>query len=106
MRHNLATTLPRRRRGAPMAAYDRLPPEVRRWLAQAALPWSPQSVARLWAKALAGAAGDRTAALARMSRAEARRIAADAALVWGSGHPAALGPADRKEGRRPASGAR
>ena len=30
----------RRRTQDPMAAYDRLPPELRGWLAQAALPWS------------------------------------------------------------------
>lgn len=89
MRRNLSTALPRRRRVAPMAAYDRLPPELRRWLAQAALPWSPQSVARLWSRALREAGGDRHQAQARLDRAEAQRLAQDAARVWGATHPAA-----------------
>lgn len=38
MRGNLASSLRRRRRPCPIAQYDRLPPELRRWLAQAALP--------------------------------------------------------------------
>lgn len=81
-----------------MDAYDRLPPELRRWLAQAALPWSPQSVVRLWTRALAGAAGDRATALARLECAETRRLAADAARIWGPGYPAALSPSGRRGG--------
>ena len=43
MRGNLVTSLRRRRRSCPITQYDRLPPELRHWLAQAALPWSPVS---------------------------------------------------------------
>lgn len=83
---NLVTSLRRRARPAPMAAHDRLPPEVRAWVAQAALPWSAVSVARLWSTALREA-GNPEAALARLTRAEARMLARDAGRVWGQGYP-------------------
>ncbi|MGR3703646.1 MAG: DUF6525 family protein [Paracoccaceae bacterium] len=58
-RANLASSLSRRRRARPardpMAEYDRLPPDLRRWLATAALPWSPASARRAWARAMAKA---------------------------------------------------
>jgi hypothetical protein len=89
-RRNLATTLKRRRRVRdPMAAFDRLPPPLRRWLAEAALPWSPASAARLYARALA-AEGDAAAALDALHRAQRRLLARDAARVWGPAHPAAV----------------
>jgi hypothetical protein len=59
-----------------MAAFDRLPPELRRWLHEAALPWSPQSVARLYARARAEEA-DTDAALARLTAAERAMLARD-----------------------------
>lgn len=83
---NLTTSLRRRARPAPMAAHDRLPPEVRAWVAQAALPWSAASVARLWQKALRDAESPESA-LARLTRAEARMLARDASRVWGEGYP-------------------
>lgn len=84
---NLVTSLRRRARATPpMAAHDRLPPEVRLWVAQAALPWSAASVARLWQKALREAESPESA-LARLTRAEARMLARDAARVWGEGYP-------------------
>lgn len=65
------TRLKRRRRsGDPMQAFDRLPPELRRWIAQAALPWSPASCLSLWRKALSEH-GSTEAALDRLRRAEA-----------------------------------
>ena len=33
-----------------MRSYDALPRPLRMWLSQAALPWSPQSVQRIWDK--------------------------------------------------------
>lgn len=60
-----------------MAEFDRLPPTARRWLAQAALPWSARSVRRLWGRALRDADGDEAAALARLDRAEAARLTRD-----------------------------
>lgn len=78
MRGNLGTTSLRRRgrAGDPMRAYDRLPPDLRRWLAQAALPWSPRSCARLWEKAHRKGLGP-DAARDLLSRIEARTLARD-----------------------------
>ncbi|MEM9852044.1 MAG: DUF6525 family protein [Pseudomonadota bacterium] len=75
---NLATTLRcRRRADDPMALYDRLPPELRHWLNDAKLPWSPRSARAIWLKARrAGLSPDE--ALARLERAEARTLARDA----------------------------
>jgi len=50
---NLGDTPLRRRRRAedPMRAFDALPPPLRRWLAEAEMPWSPASCRRLWRRA-------------------------------------------------------
>lgn len=80
---NLATSLHRRAKSNPMAAYDALPPDARRWLMQAALPCSARSVARLWGRALRDAKGDRAAAMARLDAAERRLLERDAPRVWG-----------------------
>lgn len=73
---NLGETPLRRRRrsGNPMQLYDRLPPDLRRWMAQAALPWSPASCLALWQRAIAEG-GSTEAALARLHRAEAATLA-------------------------------
>lgn len=34
-----------------MEAFDRLPPELRKWMTGANLPWSPKSCDRIWQKA-------------------------------------------------------
>jgi hypothetical protein len=88
MKTNIATRL--RRRDAPMSAYDRLPRDLRLWLHQAALPWSPQTALRLWQRALRESAGDTAQARARLERAQARTLARDAPRVWGPSHPAAV----------------
>ncbi|MEM6438758.1 MAG: DUF6525 family protein [Pseudomonadota bacterium] len=73
-----ATTLKRRRRACdPMADFDRLPPDLRAWLAAAVLPWSPRSVRRAFDRALARLS-DRAAALEELDRLQARRVAQDA----------------------------
>ncbi|WP_420861525.1 DUF6525 family protein [Algirhabdus cladophorae] len=53
MTRNLgATSLTKKRRsGDPMRAYDALPTPLRRWLSQAALPWSPASARKIWTRA-------------------------------------------------------
>lgn len=78
MRRNLgATSLKRRRRSVdPMAAYDSLPPVLRQWLSEAALPWSPTSCRRIWQAARAKGE-DEAAALARLEAAERRTLARD-----------------------------
>ncbi|MDF2235117.1 DUF6525 family protein [Albimonas sp. CAU 1670] len=81
----------RRRAGDPMAEFDRLPPPLRRWLAGAALPWSPRSVVRAWAAARREARGDPAAALARLDAIQARRLAQEAAArTEAAGPPAPL----------------
>lgn len=81
------TSLKRRRRGGSgMDEFDRLPPELRSWLAAAALPWRPQSVKRAFAKAYAST-GDRQSALRELDAMQRRLIAKDARKVWGADHP-------------------
>jgi len=83
------TTLRRRIRSRnPMQDYDRLPPELRAWLAQAALPWRSGSAHRIYARAMART-GDKARALAQLDAAERRLVARDAAAIWGERHPAA-----------------
>lgn len=72
-----ATTIRMKARQAdPMRAYDALPPELRMWVSQAALPWSPASCLKLWRKALRQT-GCPKAALTRLSQAEAAMLARD-----------------------------
>lgn len=90
---NDRSSLKRRRNAVnPMAAYDRLPPELRYWLAHAALPWSAQSVLRLWRKTLRACDGDTAEARRQLSRIENRRLSQDARRIWGDAHPAATIP--------------
>ncbi|WP_368484645.1 DUF6525 family protein [Salipiger sp. HF18] len=87
-RSNARSSLRRRRRtGDPMAAYDRLPPELRLWLAEAALPWSAGSALRVWSKALRACGGDTAEARRQLSHLERRRLSEDAPRIWGTRHP-------------------
>lgn len=59
-----------------MRAYDALPPALRRWLSNAALPWSPDSCRRIWRDARDR--GESEADLiARLNRAEQKSLARD-----------------------------
>lgn len=90
---NTRSSLRRRtRRGDPMAAFDRLPMELRRWLAEAALPWSPRSALRLWQRSLARHDGDASAALRHLSRVELAMLQRDTQAIWGATHPGAPAP--------------
>ena len=80
----------KRRNEDPMREYDRLPAELRAWLAAAVLPWRPRSVRRAFDKALAET-GDRDFALTRLTALQGRLVARDAAAVWGPDHPAVRG---------------
>ena len=85
-RGNDSCSLPRRRRaGNPMAEYDRLPPDLRRWLNGAALPWSPRSALRAWQDAMRQAEGDAGSAAQALSGLEERLLKRDAVNVWGAG---------------------
>lgn len=75
---NGVTSLSRRRRaGDPMDSYDRLPADLRRWLADAALPWSPCSALRLWRRLARENGGDRGLMLSRLTEIEARNLSRD-----------------------------
>ncbi|MEO0486486.1 MAG: DUF6525 family protein [Pseudomonadota bacterium] len=78
MRRNLGQSTLRRRRkaGDPMQEYDRLPPELRRWLSMAVLPWRAASVRRCYERAYART-GDAALALQELDAIEARRLAKD-----------------------------
>lgn len=76
MSGNLGRTGLRRRARAcaPMREFDRLPGPLRRWLAQAALPWSPRSARRIYERELR-CCGDARRAIARLSLIEAQTLA-------------------------------
>lgn len=63
----------RRSAGDPKRAYDALPPELRAWMAHAALPWSPRSCERLWKRAIRRGIDP----IDLLTRAEARSLARD-----------------------------
>ncbi|WP_208350654.1 DUF6525 family protein [Pseudaestuariivita rosea] len=87
MTRNLATGLKMKRRDKdPMREFDRLPEELRLWLATAILPWRPGSVQRTFDKALARTR-DKTSALRELDRIETRLVAKDALKIWGNSHP-------------------
>lgn len=90
MRRNRgATSLKTRRRAEnPMREFDRLPPELRAWVAGAVLPWRPGSVRRAYDKAVARTK-DPALALGVLDQIQARMVARDAGKIWGRGHPTA-----------------
>lgn len=78
MTHNLGNTSLRRKRRAadPMRSYDALPVPLRRWLADARLPWSPTSARRVWTHARERGLGPEEA-LSVLTKAEERTLARD-----------------------------
>ncbi len=88
-RNRGATSLPcRRRKGNGLTDYDRLPPELRAWLAHADLPWSVRSARTAFERALARTSCP-ARAVADLDRMQRKQIAKDAARIWGRDHPAA-----------------
>lgn len=85
---NLTSPRARWRAGDGMAEHDRLPPELRRFVIHADLPWSARSVLAVWQKARRAGQCPATA-LARLERAARATLAREAAQVWGPDHPAA-----------------
>ena len=69
-----ATGLPlKRRTGNPMTEFDRLPPELRAWMCQATLPWSPHSCLKIWEQSRAK--GEEVSQIIlRLNRAEQRTL--------------------------------
>lgn len=94
MPRNLGATRLKRppRRHKAMQEFDRLPPDLRRWLSDAHLPWSARSAARAYQKALERS-GDAGRALRELDALQERLVAKDAPSVWGATHPAATGDA-------------
>ena len=82
MTRNLGQTKLRKRRRTedPMREFDRLPPVLRNWITQAALPWRPRSVLRAYNKALART-GDQSRALDELGHLEAAHLAKDSQLA-------------------------
>lgn len=101
MAGNLATSLKRRHRGRPMDRYDRLPPDLRNWLARAALPWSPKSVLRLWLRLHRETGGNTALILRRLDLAEMRMLAKDAPRIWGRTYLEYDGMANPRACRQP-----
>ena len=90
-RGNLGQTrLAKRRRASdPMSEFDALPPDLRRWLANASLPWSPRSCLKIWRRW--SARGYRPDQIwPKLNAAEARLLAKD-----GSGGVPIKTPNDR-----------
>lgn len=83
----------RRRREDPMREYDRLPPELRAWLASATLPWRPRSVLQTFRKFHARTANTATA-IEELTRLEERIVAKDGRHVWGENYPYAPAQCD------------
>ncbi|MGR3525352.1 MAG: DUF6525 family protein [Paracoccaceae bacterium] len=79
-RANLCSALSRRRKARPMrdpmAEFDRLPADLRCWLAGAALPWSPRSAHRAYLRALAEVQAPQEA-LARLDALQSARLRRD-----------------------------
>ena len=83
------TSLKRRRRNEnAMQEFDRLPKDLRAWVAEAGLPWRPKSVRRSFERALSET-GDRAQALQELDRLERRLISKDVQKIWGDTHPTA-----------------
>lgn len=93
MTRNLVTSLRGRARPRPMERFDRLPPDLRIWLSQAVLPWSPHSALRLWTRLRRETGGDLARMLERLNQAEQRLISRDAPVIWGGPRQAAPRPA-------------
>ncbi len=65
-----------------MRAFDALPPPLRRWIAGAALPWSPASCRRIWLRARSR--GEPVEAiLARLDRAQETCLERDSISITG-----------------------
>jgi hypothetical protein len=78
-----------------MREFDRLPAELRLWLARAVLPWRPRSVRLAYERALTRTR-DPARALQELDHLQERLVAQDARLVWGRHHPCAAEPSSER----------
>ena len=79
MKNNLGKTkLPiRHRRTVSLRDFERLPRQLRDWLGNAILPWSPQSMLRAYHRAFSNT-GNIDTALSELERIQERQLAKDA----------------------------
>lgn len=81
------TTLKRKRRDEnSLLDYDRLPKNLRTWIANAELPWRPKSVLRAYERAYTKT-GSIEEALFELSRLQHKLISRDACIIWGKNYP-------------------
>ena len=75
MSGNLGNTFLKKKisKGGRMEEFDRLPPQLRSWLRDACLPWSPSSVKRVYLKALKST-GDYSSALLTLDTMQSRQL--------------------------------
>ena len=66
--------------------YDRLPRDLRTWIANAELPWRPRSVLKAYERAFSKT-GDRNKAMNELNNIQHRLVAKDAIVIWGKNHP-------------------
>ena len=88
MNNNLgSTSLKRKKRNEnPLLDYDRLPKELRAWVANAELPWRPKSVLKAYKHAYLKT-GNRDKAINELNYIQNRLVAKDAIVIWGRNHP-------------------
>ena len=88
MNNNLGkTSLKRKRQNEnPLLDYDRLPRDLRAWIANAELPWRPRSVLKAYERAFSKT-GDRNKAMNELNNIQHRLVAKDAIVIWGKNHP-------------------
>ncbi|MFM7442822.1 MAG: DUF6525 family protein [Tabrizicola sp.] len=91
MTRNLSAPRLRWRPYNPMRDHDALPPPLRAWATQAALPWSARSLLRAWNRSLV-TTGSLEAAIRYLERLEAMVLAGQASKVWGEGYPCPAPP--------------
>ena len=81
------TSLKRKRRNEnPLLDYDRLPKELRAWVANAELPWRPRSVLKTYERVFLKT-GDRNKALNELNYIQHRLVSKDAIEIWGKNYP-------------------
>ena len=76
----------RRRVGNKMAEFDRLPRELRGWLASAILPWGARSALRVYNRVVSRT-NSWEQAVEELNILQDRLVAHDARRVWGADHP-------------------
>ena len=82
-----STNLKRKRRNEnPILDYDKLPKELRKWIANAELPWRPKSVLKAYERAYSRT-GNSKKAMNELTRIQNHLVSKDTAHIWGKNHP-------------------